>query len=89
MLPENSPPGKGIREGAGLESVKEGDRKQGGFKCGTTVPGQRENTRLRDARPTPGGENAENNGQLCRKGSDGDRVLALEAVNEEYRLIDS
>ena len=30
-----------MREGAGLESVKDGDRKQGGFKCGTTVPGHR------------------------------------------------
>jgi hypothetical protein len=34
----------------------------------------------------PGGENAENNGQLCRKGSDGDRMSALEEANGEYRV---
>jgi len=38
---ENSPPGQGLREGTHLESVKDGDRKQGGFKCGTTVSQQR------------------------------------------------
>jgi len=34
-----------MREGAGLEFVKDGNRKQGGFKCGRTVPGRRELTR--------------------------------------------
>jgi len=34
---ENSPPGQGMRESARLEPVKDGDRKQGGIICGTTV----------------------------------------------------
>jgi hypothetical protein len=34
-----------MREGTGVESVKDGDRKQVGFKCGTTVSRQREDTR--------------------------------------------
>jgi hypothetical protein len=42
---ENPPPGQGMRESARLELVKDGNRKQSGFKCGTTVSRQRENTR--------------------------------------------
>ena len=38
---ENSPFGEGMRESARLETVKDGNGKQGGFKCGTTVSRQR------------------------------------------------
>ena len=35
---ENSPPGLGMREGARLELMKDGNRKQSGFKCGNLSP---------------------------------------------------
>src|SRR5450759_5065742 len=49
---ENSPPGEGEHEGAGLGSVKDGNGKQGGFTCGITVSRQREITRLRVDAPS-------------------------------------
>jgi len=34
---EHPSPGQGLRESASLEPLKGGSRKQGGFRCGTTV----------------------------------------------------
>jgi hypothetical protein len=51
-----------MREGAGLLFMKDGDKKQGGFKCRMTVPGQREDTRFRGDMPGSGIGEATNNG---------------------------
>jgi hypothetical protein len=82
---ENPSPGQGLRESARLEPLKGGNRKQGGFKCGTTVPGRREITR-------PGGDmersvvkRSEEANQPYRKSRILDRITELEVAYGEYR----
>src|SRR5450759_147142 len=77
---ENSPPGQGMRESARLEPVKDGDRKQGGFKCGTTVPGRRENTRSGGKMQELDALKAAVPGFVRRNGRSGGRISALEAA---------
>jgi hypothetical protein len=57
-----------MRESARLEPLKGGNRKQGGFKCGTIVSRQREITRPGGDMERSVGWNAKNVGQPCRKG---------------------
>lgn len=76
----NPPSGEGIRQGACLEFVKDGDGKQGGFTCGTTVTQQGKTLR-------PGGdmqhfdtENAASTGRVCRKGLIRTRISAFDST---------
>ena len=64
---ENLPPGEGMRESTHLELVKDGNIKQGGFKCGMTVPGKWENTRPGGDMRKPGSEMMAKEDQSCRK----------------------
>ncbi len=82
---ENPPPGEGMRESACLKPVKDGNRKQGRFKYGTTVSRQRENTRPGGDMERLVGENATESTQPCRIGRITDRMLALKAAYEGYR----
>ena len=75
-----------MRENTSLESLKGENRKQGGFKCGRTVPGRRELTRSGGDVERSVGEHATDSSQPCRKGRIVDRMLALEAAYEEYRV---
>ena len=77
-----------MRESAGLEFVKDGNRKQSGFKCGLTVPGCRENTRPAGKLQGLDALKATVPGFVRRKGRSGGRISALEAVYEGCRSID-
>ena len=84
---ENPPHGECMREGTGLEIVKDGIRKQGGFKCGMTISRQRENTRLGGNMKGSVGKHAMVCGQPRRKGWNRTRIPALEAAYEGYRFV--
>jgi hypothetical protein len=64
--------------------VKDGNGKQGGFKCGTTVSQQRENMRSGDEMTGSVGEHATDSSQPCRKGAVRGKITALEEAYEEY-----
>jgi hypothetical protein len=72
-----------MRQGAGLESVKDGDRKQGGFKCGMTVPGQRENKRPGGDMEMSVGEHTTESSQPCPKGRNRGKISVLEEAYGE------
>jgi len=66
--------------------VKDGDRKQGEFKCRATVPGRRENTKPGAEMTGSVGEHATDSIQPCRKRAIRGNLTALEAAYEEYRF---
>ena len=66
--------------------MKDGDRKQGEFKCRATVPGRRENTKPGAEMTGSVGEHATDSSQPCRKGAIRGNITALEAAYEEYRF---
>jgi len=74
-----------MREGTGLESVKDENGKQGGFKCGATVPGRRENTKPGAEMTGSVGEHVTDSSQPSRKGAVRGNITALEAAYEGYR----
>jgi hypothetical protein len=74
-----------MREGTGLEFVKDGNGKQGGFKCGTTVSRQQANRAAWRDMTRSGDGRAANTSQLSRKGAVRGKITALEAVYGEYR----
>ena len=75
-----------MRESTGLESVKDGNRKQGAFEYGMTVSGQWENTRPGGEMERSVGKGAAESSQPCRKGQNSARVRALEEAHGEFRL---
>ena len=78
-----------MREGAGLVFMKDGDKEQGGFKCGMTVPGQREDTRFRGDMPGSGiseGRTTADHAGRRGKGRIRDKLSALEEAYGEYRI---
>ena len=70
----NSPPGPGLREGVRLALAKDGDRKQGGFKCGMTVSRQWKTRLPGGDMKGPGSELAATANQMCRKAKMRDRI---------------
>ena len=60
--------------------------KQGGFKCGITVPGRRGNMRPIGKMHGLNALKAAVPGFVRRKGRSGGRISALEAAYEEYRI---
>ena len=77
-----------MREGTGLELVKDGDRKVGWIQMRDDCPRMTENTR-------PGGKMQGLNalktavpGFVRRKGCSGGRISALEVAYVEYRYTD-
>jgi hypothetical protein len=76
-----------MREGSCPELVNVATAQFGGRKQDTTVPKRREITRLGGKMTRSGNELAANTGQPRRKGQNRGRMLALEAVNDGYRII--
>jgi len=66
--------------------VKDGDRKQGEFKCRATVPGRRENTKPGAEMTGSVGEHVTDSSQPCRKGAIRGNITALEAVYDGCRI---
>jgi hypothetical protein len=78
-----------MREGTGLESVKDEGMKNDKSTCGTTVSRQRANRAAWRDMTRSVGEHAAESSQPCLKGQNSARVTALEAAYEKCQFFHS